>query len=123
MKSFSAIAVIAFLLLGTVSYANDDAKKAESGKFTVNRDTRGYNLHDNEGPRSFTLEVRFREAFASKPEIILSVTSVDSNNKANLRYRIESSFVSPEGFILKFSTWEDTKIYSMEGQWMAIDPN
>ncbi len=121
-KAFSNLFIAAILVVGITSSAfvkaEDDT--IESGKFNVNKNTSGFNLAQGDGPREFTMEVKFAKQFSSKPEILLSVTSIDANNKANVRYKIETSFVSEQGFIIKFSTWDDSKIYGMSGQWMAV---
>ena len=121
-RQFLHILAAAVLVVGMTSSAfvksEDDA--IESGTFNVNKNTSGFNLGQGEGPREFTMEVTFAQEFASKPDILLSVTSVDANTKGNVRYKIETSFVSKQGFIVRFSTWDDSKIYGLSGQWMAI---
>ncbi len=122
MKRLFALSVASLVIfLGTTSsnFALEEDQIA-TGKFNVTKNSSGFNLHDGEGPREFTMEVKFKKEFTTKPKILLSVTSVDANTKGNVRYKIETSFVSEQGFIIKFSTWDDSKVYGLSGQWMAI---
>lgn len=118
-KSISVTSLALFLMLSISIHAGG---VVEAGRFKLTKQTDGFNLHENEGSRSFTVEVRFAKKFTKKPEILLSVTALDANTKGNVRYEVEPSFVSTEGFILKVSTSGDSKIYGLDGQWMAIEP-
>ena len=118
IKSLFAVATI-LVFMTSSAFVEEDMAVA-SGKFTINKNTSGFNLGQGEGPREFTMEVKFPNSFSTKPDILLSVTSIDANSKANVRYKIETSFISEQGFIIKVSTWDDSKVYGLSGQWMAI---
>ena len=118
MKRYgSVIAVAVVLLFGMTAFAQTTV---ESGKFSLNQSTPEYNLHQNTGERTLTIEVKFTKKFETKPEILLGVNAIDADNKTNLRYQVEVSFVSNEGFLLKVKTWADSKVYAISGSWMAI---
>ncbi len=92
----------------------------ETGKFSVDSSTPGYTLNKGDGERTVTLEVKFTKKFTSKPDLIFAVNIVDANKECNLRYAVESSFVSAEGFLLKVKTWGDSKINQLSGSWIAV---
>jgi hypothetical protein len=106
----------AFCLAFTPVFAQSGV---QSGKFTVNSSTSGFNLDKNSGDRSVTVEINFPKPFDVKPSVVLSVTSIDADKDTNLRYNIEAVSVSRDGFIVKVSTWSDTKIHGISGQWIA----
>ena len=118
MKNF--IKLGSFLLLLTIC-ASSYAQDIQTGTFSVDKNFPEFNLNQNVGARSFVYEVKFKTPFKEKPEIMLSVTSVDANAKAGLRYKLESAFITNEGFAIKFATWGDSKLYGIQGSWLAIE--
>ncbi|MEM6738235.1 MAG: H-type lectin domain-containing protein [Bacteroidota bacterium] len=118
MKSFIKLGLWSLFLIISLS---NHAQEIQSGIFKLNRDVREFNLSENEGPRGFGYEIKFKTPFEEKPEIMLSVTSVDANTRVGIRYRVETGFVTNEGFLIKVGTWGDSKIYALEGQWIAIE--
>lgn len=93
----------------------------EVGVFQANKTTYpAYTLDKGEGLREINLEIRFTEMFRKKPEIMLGVTLLDMEKDENIRYKMEVSFVTTEGFVLKIMTWGNTRIFNIGGNWMAI---
>ncbi len=91
----------------------------QSGKFSANKSVQGYTLDQNVGDRSMTMEVTFVKPFDKKPNITLSVIMIDAETKSNIRYNVEAASISRDGFTIKLSTWSDTKILGIAGNWMA----
>jgi len=91
----------------------------QSGKFTANASTEGYTLNKNSGDRSVSIEIAFPKPCETKPVIVLSVTSIDADKSTNVRYSVEAVSVSRDGFTIKVSTWSDSKIHGVTGQWIA----
>jgi hypothetical protein len=118
MKSNIFTSILALYFLFTASIFCQTI--GETGKFSVNPATPGFTLDKGDGERTVNLEIRFTKKFTSKPELIFSVSGVDASRDANLRYSVESTFVSNEGFLLKIKTWGDTKIFGITGSWIAI---
>ena len=115
MKRFFLFA--AFLLfLGL--YVNTSAQ-VESGTFFFNGDTKGYTLNQNEGKRTMDVEINFNKPFDKKPKVVLSTTLIDKNNDTKLRYSLEATGVSRDGFIIRVSVWGDTKLDGIGGMWVA----
>jgi hypothetical protein len=92
----------------------------ETGKFAVNPTTPAYTLDKGSDERVVTVEIKFTKKFTSKPDIIINVNGIDASKDTNLRFGIEPSFVSTDGFLIKVSTWSDSKIFGLSGTWTAI---
>ena len=66
------------------------------------------------------LGVKFDKSFTKKPQVILSVTQIDSDKEANTRYNVEAISISRDGFTLKVRTWADSRLFSISGYWIAL---
>lgn len=95
-------------------------EKILSGAWYVNQTIPSFSLDKNTGERSATLEINFDKRFNVKPNIFLSLSQLDASKESNLRYRIEAVSVTREGFVLKISTWADSKLFSLSGYWLAF---
>ncbi len=108
--------VSSFLMSSSFVFAQ---VQMQSGKFSASSSTPGYTLDKNSGDRSTTIEVTFDKPFDKKPKIVISVTMIDTDVKTNVRYNVEATSISRDGFTLKISTWSETKIYGIGGNWIA----
>ena len=117
MKKSAIFFLLFFLALGS-SFVLAQVK-IESNKFLANTSTPGYTLNQNTGDRSVTIEVAFDKPFDKKPTILLTVTLLDADTKTNIRYSVEATSISRDGFTLKISTWSDSKISGIGGNWVA----
>lgn len=115
-KLISAIFVV--LLLGLSTSALSQSKFV-TGKYTANANNAGYSLDKNTGPRTFLLEVNFLNPFESRPEVMVTVSSLDADRATNVRYSVEATAVSRDGFTIKITTWDDSKLFGIGGNWMA----
>jgi hypothetical protein len=112
---FIALAVIAMLASAL------NAQPVQTGTFKASESTPGYTLAAGSGDRSTGIEVKFDKPFASKPQVILGVTTVDGAKESNLRYEVQADAVTRDGFTVKLKTWGDTKIFTIGGNWLAIE--
>jgi hypothetical protein len=112
------LSLLAVILLGAFA-VNFAQAKVLSGKFSAYTQTAGYSLDKGEGERSYSIEVNFLKPFETRPTVILSVTSVDCDKQFNVRYNVEAISVSRDGFTIKISTWADSKIFGITGNWLA----
>ena len=81
--------------------------------------TPSYTLHENSGERSVVISVPFLKPFETKPDVILTVNHLDAESKTNVRYTVKSVTVTRDGFTIQLSTWAETKIYGINGYWLA----
>jgi hypothetical protein len=128
MKSFSFL--LSFFLFSILVFAQTPATtqtvspvQIQSGAFNLAAGTEGYNLDKSTGERSTTLEVTFEKPFDKKPKVVLAADFLDTDTKTNLRYKIEAISISRDGFTIKVSTWADTKIFGIGGNWLAYNAN
>ena len=115
-KLISAIFVVFILSSLTITFSQS---KFVTGKFVANTNNSGFTLDKNTGPRTFSLEVNFLNPFESRPEVVISVTTLDADKGTNVRYNVEAISISRDGFTIKITTWDDSKIYGIGGNWIA----
>ncbi|MBL1212333.1 MAG: hypothetical protein HND52_03125 [Ignavibacteriae bacterium] len=114
----SIFILTALLFIGFIS--TTFAQELRTGEFSAKSNRAGYTLHKNDGDRTYTMEVTFDNPFEKRPEIILSVSQIEIADGANVRYNVQSSAVSRDGFTIRISTWGNTKVLSIAGKWIAI---
>lgn len=112
--------IFSTLFLSLILFVSVQAQmKIQSGSWSVNQSVPGFALDKNNGERTLTIEVRFITPFVKKPRVFLSIVQIDASNETNLRYNIEPSSISRDGFTIKVTTWSDSKIFSMSGYWFG----
>lgn len=72
------------------------------------------------GPRESRQAVRFAEAFAAPPAVLVTISLWDADGRTNLRADIAAENVTETGFDLVFRTWADTRIARIRADWTAI---
>ena len=117
MKILKLAFVIFVFLVGSNALF---AQQIVSGEYSFDNTMQNYTLDKQSGDRSMTIYVTFDKGFDKKPKIILSITKLDSDAQSKLRYRVEALSVSRDGFSIKVTTWGDTKIMGISGDWLAI---
>ena len=113
------INTLIFLSIFTVISVQAFAQTMQSSSWSVNQSLTAYSLDKNNGERTMTIEVDFETPFTKKPQIFLSVTQIDSDKEANVRYNVEAVSISRNGFTIKVRTWADSKLFSISGYWLA----
>jgi hypothetical protein len=113
------IYTIIFLTLFFSLSISVSAQKMQSSSWSVNQSLAAYSLDKNDGERSMTIDIDFETPFKEKPQIILSITQIDSDKESNVRVIVEAISISRDGFTIKVSTWADSKLFSISGYWLA----
>jgi hypothetical protein len=112
--------IIGLVLIVLLTAPTDtNAQVFQSGKFNVDRTVANYSLDQGSGDRTVTVEINFERPFDERPQVALSVTTLDSDKGANTRFEVKTISVSRDGFVIQVRAWADTKIYSLGGSWMA----
>ncbi len=114
MKTFAFF--FTFFFLSVLACAQSSI---QSGSFNLNPTVTGYTLDKSSGERTTSIEVTFDKPFDKKPKVVLSTVMLDADNKANVRYKIEANSVSRDGFMIKVTSWADSKIFNIGGSWLA----
>ena len=118
-KNYQRVIFLCFTLLLFVTSNFYPQTNIQSGGWSVSPSLSSYSLDSNNGERSMTIEIRFKDPFKQKPSVFLSVSQIDANRETNVRYNVEAISVSRDGFTLKIKTWADSKIFSISGSWIA----
>lgn len=75
-----------------------------------------------QGPRAERHYVRFDEPFVEPPVVHLSLSMWDIAVNANQRADLQATNITPDGFVIEFRTWNDTRVARVGACWMAIGP-
>lgn len=118
-KNYPGVILLCWLLVFLISSNFYPQSKIQSGIWSVSPSLSNYSLDSNNGERSMTIEIRFKDSFKQKPNVFLSVSQIDADKETNVRYNVEAISVSRDGFTLKIKTWADSKIFSISGSWIA----
>lgn len=73
-----------------------------------------------EGPRELRKKVAFPEPFRARPMVQVSLSMWDVDGKHNSRMDISSDGVTPEGFVIVFRTWGDSRVARVRADWLAL---
>ncbi len=72
------------------------------------------------GPRELRRLVEFKQPFLTDPVVQVTLSMWDMDQKTNQRADISAEMVNPEGFIIVFRTWGDTRVARVRADWLAI---
>jgi hypothetical protein len=111
-------AIFVVLFLGALTVASAQSQ-IMSGKYAASTSSAGYTLDKGSGDRTYTVEISYPTGFDKKPTVVANVSTVDAEKSANVRYSVEVTAVSRDGFIIKITTWGDSKLYGIGGSWIA----
>ncbi len=73
-----------------------------------------------EGPRELRRLVAFSESFKRAPVVSVSLSMWDIDREHNGRMDISTDMVTPEGFVIVFRTWGDSRVARVRADWLAI---
>jgi len=96
------------------------AQTVQHGSFTAGPETEGWTLNDGTGQRSVQIMVLFDKPFESAPTVTLGITGFDISNEKGVRLTVKVEKVTIAGFVIRVSTWADSKIFGVNGDWFAI---
>lgn len=98
--------------------------KTLSSTVCVGFETEGWNLDSPAGEgdpdRVFDYEVFFEAPFSMPPVVQLGLTGFDLDQCSSNRLKINLVSVTEGGFHVQLSTWNDSRVYSADFQWLAI---
>ena len=118
MKKLSVVLFffVLFCALGSLAYSQE----MQIVPFNFAAGSEGFSLDKGSGDRTLSVEITFPKPFDVKPDVVLSLNSIDADKGANLRIAMKAISISRDGFTIQIKTWGDTKINSVGGYWMAI---
>lgn len=71
-------------------------------------------------PRNFVFDVVFDSPFAFVPVVHLGLTGFDMDRQESSRLTVKAENVTEFGFQAVISTWDASRIFSVEFNWLAI---
>lgn len=71
-------------------------------------------------PRSFVLDVVFDSPFSTIPVVHLGLTGFDMDRRESSRITVKAMNVTEFGFQAVISTWDASRVFSAEFNWLAI---
>ncbi|MCP5073307.1 MAG: hypothetical protein GY947_08435 [Rhodobacteraceae bacterium] len=77
-------------------------------------------MWSGEGDREVRVPVQFVAPFQKPPHITIGLSGIDASRAQNLRFNITAEEVTRDGFVIRFITWDDTKIARASATWSAI---
>lgn len=130
-RIFYYILFISFFFIATNNYA-----QIQGSTFFIDKSSKNFSLHTNEGKREVIAEISFDKPFSDKPTVLVSLSLIDiqgekyeveANLKVNktletrgLKIAVEATGISRDGFVLKVVVWGNTKINAAGGSWIAF---
>jgi hypothetical protein len=112
----ATLCVLVLLVCSSIAYSQE----IQVGTFNLSPSVEGYSLQKGSGERTVSLEVTYPKPFDVKPEVVLNVNMIDAAKEANLRLSMKATSISRDGFTIQVKTWEDSKIFSIGGTWIAV---
>jgi len=79
-----------------------------------------WTLNQGTGERKYTSPIDCKDSYVIPPNVIVSLTGIDGDNKANSRINVVATNVTETGFDIEYKTWADTKITSLWSSWTAL---
>ena len=92
--------------------------RIETGTFSVNSDTFGWELHRGSGDRIFDGRISFGQRFTTTPHVIIGITHLDGSGSA-VRVDTQVINVDDDGFTVRFFTWLDSTLWGVAISWLA----
>ncbi len=114
---FTAIALILFITVPMMAQTVQ-VPQVQVGTFVSS----GTNLSNGAGDRQLTVAVTFPKPFAEKPSVIVGLTAIDAAGGVGTRINVAPDAITRDGFIVVIKTWADSKVFSVNGSWVAVAP-
>jgi len=93
----------------------------ESGSVMLFSDYQdGGTMWTGEGARELRRVVAFAEPFRSAPLVQVTISMWDMDRRTNQRADISAEMINPEGFVIVFRTWGDTRVARIRADWFAL---
>ena len=74
------------------------------------------------GPRVERCAVRFPTPFLGVPAVHVGLSMWDIAVDSNQRVDVSADEITPQGFVILFRSWADTRVARVRADWLAIGP-
>ena len=72
------------------------------------------------GPRELRRAIDFARPYRETPLVHVSLSMFDVDHRHHFRADIAAEMVNPEGFVVVFRTWGDSRVARVRADWFAI---
>jgi H-type lectin domain len=94
----------------------------QSGRHGAGVGAPGWNLRDGTGERTFKQRITFARSFSSAPKVMIGLVTFDFETIKNQRINVYTQNITASYFDVFFTTWSDTKCWSVTVEWLAYGP-
>jgi hypothetical protein len=70
--------------------------------------------------RRHQVNVNFDTPFLAPPVVQLGLTGFDVDQRDSVRLTLKAEHITETGFLATVATWADSRVFSVEFQWLAI---
>ncbi|MDH3251589.1 MAG: H-type lectin domain-containing protein [Ignavibacteria bacterium] len=119
MKRNAFILILSMLVLSAFAFSQNTQK----GDFRGDGKVEGWTLGEGTGSRSAIIFVKFDKPFSETPTVLVAVTgqsSMAGETAKKTNFNVTADRVTRDGFVIKVSTWDDTKLLAVYGSWLAM---
>jgi H-type lectin domain len=88
------------------------------GRFGADTNDGGWTLDTGSGQREFRRTIPF-ERTLKNPKVLVALSGIDADTNVGLRVSVSAQKVNATGFDLVFSSWAESRIFGVTGDWMA----
>jgi hypothetical protein len=117
MKKLSVVVLFLLVLcaFGSLAYSQE----MQVAPFYYSSADQGYTLDKGSGERTLTVEVTFPKPFEVKPQVFLNLNTIDADH---IRVSMKAISISRDGFTIQITTWGDSKVALVGGNYIAVAP-
>jgi len=110
------------LVLASLAVQTSPAQQVQRGSFSAGVESEGWSLNGGTGARVHLVFIKFPQAFPETPAVVIGLTTYDGAPAAdgNLRVHLKAESIGRDGFVIKVSTWGESRITGVGGDWMAF---
>jgi len=114
----SLMIFLPLLLVSAMAFAGSIQK----GEFQGDVKSEGWTLNAGSGSRSHIVFVKFDKPFDTPPQVVVSMTGSSSAaaKDGSTNIAVSPDRVTRDGFVVKVSTWGESKVFAVYGSWIAF---
>ena len=94
--------------------------RVELGRHGGSKNHSGWRLYTGSGHRTTDYAIAFRRPFRIPPKVHVGLSGEDVIDGANHRLVVQVVGVGREGFVLRYHTWSNTRVWSAGVNWIAF---
>ena len=77
-------------------------------------------MYEGTDYRSYKYYITFNEKYENVPNVMVSISQLDTDSETNLRIDVSAENIDTSGFYCTIMTWHNTKIYRVKVSWISF---